>query len=347
MILLFLATIIPAAVAALPGLSQPPSLLIGSQLETCRFHVGSREYDLCPLFDSAARPLLVKAGQAELYRLYFGFNHEHGDAGSSMDLGSHCPPGLICLFADKPHKDISISGAASIVTMQSQDGEDYPSLRFGAGRERAAIRLVCDSRLEVGEPTFLGVEGNLHSFVWRTRFGCESGAAVSATSESDSDSDTPPPPDDSTSDPSNPDDGSEQLLEGDRQRRSRVSTAIIFAIISIVILSLSIISYRHPDRLNFLLAEYVKPVFRRLSLPFDNISAMIPHSLKPSGEGRLVRWAHEDLELDEDIMVNGRDAYDDEPDEAGDESIPLRPSPRKGGRGVANYGSGSATSPFW
>lgn len=117
---------------------------------------------------------------------------------------------------------------------------------------------------------------------------------------------------------------------------------------SIIIVSLSIFSYKHPNRLNLMITDHIKPVFQRLSLSLnlDSLPRLsIPHSLKPAGENRLMRWAHEDLELDEDLMVNGRDAYD-EPDEVGDEYIPLRPSPRKVGRGVKNYGS-APPSPFW
>ncbi len=47
------------------------------------------------------------------------------------------------------------------------------------------------------------------------------------------------------------------------------------------------------------------------------------------GEGVLIRWASEDLELEngeEDLMVNGANAsYGDD-----EEQIPLKPSPRKG-----------------
>ncbi|KAJ7723671.1 hypothetical protein B0H16DRAFT_1598203 [Mycena metata] len=340
MILSFLTTIIPAAVAALPGLSRPASVLIDSQ-ENCRFRVGSKAYDLCPLFGPAPAeewPFLVKGGQAE-YRFHFG--SDDGDhSGSSRDLGSPCPPGTwICLLRDESHKDIAISGDSSIITVYPEDPDESLILQLIDDRGGAVLRLVCDPRIKVGQPTFTGVEGNLHSFAWRTRLGCESEALASQsihTLESESDSETPP---DSADDES-------ELLEGDRQRKSRISTAVVFAVVSIIILSLSIISYRHPDRLNSLLAERIKPLLQRLSLTNIHLPHIsIPHPLKPAGEGRLVRWAHEDLELDEDIMVNGSDAYD-EADDTGDESIPLRPSPRKGGgRGVKNYGS--AISPFW
>lgn len=55
------------------------------------------------------------------------------------------------------------------------------------------------------------------------------------------------------------------------------------------------------------------------------------------GESVLVRWAREEIDLDEDdpMFVNGDDAgrflIDDE------EGIPLKPSPRKGG--IITYGS--------
>jgi hypothetical protein len=50
------------------------------------------------------------------------------------------------------------------------------------------------------------------------------------------------------------------------------------------------------------------------------------------GEGRLVRWAQEDMEFLEgevDFMVNG---------DMDDEQIPLKPSPRLS-RSFANYGT--------
>ncbi|KAJ7035206.1 hypothetical protein C8F04DRAFT_1182615 [Mycena alexandri] len=350
MILLSLTTIIPAAVAALPGLSRPTPFLIDLK-ENCRFRVGSRAYDLCPLFGPAPaekRPLLVKAGPAE-YRIHFGLEDGNRDPGSSRDLGSPCPPGTrIRLLSDESHRDIPISGDSSIITVDLEDSDEALTLQLGGDRGGAVLRLVCDPCVEVGQPTLSGVENSLHSFVWRTKFGCESGTLASYSIHAlDSESDTNTPPTDDTSNPSNPDDESEQLLEGDKQRRSRFFRRRYprHHFVRILIISLSIISYKHPDRLNFLLAEHIKPLLRRIS--FNNIHLphiSVPHPLKPAGEGRLVLWAHEDLELDEDIMVNGSDAYD-EPDEADDESIPLRPSLRKGGRAVKNYGS--ATSPFW
>lgn len=54
------------------------------------------------------------------------------------------------------------------------------------------------------------------------------------------------------------------------------------------------------------------------------------------GENVLVRWAHEDLELDEseeDVMVNATAANYT----ADDEQIPLKPSPRMGS--ITGYGT--------
>ncbi|KAJ7649236.1 hypothetical protein B0H17DRAFT_1102557 [Mycena rosella] len=336
MILTILTAIIPAAVAALPGLSRRTPFLIDS-VEDCRFRAGARQYDLCAVFaDAAERPLLVKSKGKEAHRLHLG--------GNSSSSTSYCSSGAwICLISpSEPHTEIPISGAScSIITLNSEDSDESVTLQFAGSSENLAVRIqfVCDRRAELGQPLLLGIEDTLHSFTWRTRYACESGPVFDVMG---AESDAPPPSEDN-SEPSEPDEDSEQLLEGDRQRNSRRSTAVIFLVISILITSISLISYKYTDRLNPFLTEHVKPIFNRLSLDnFPRIS--LPRSLKPAGEGRLVRWAHEELELDEDFMVNGNDAYD-EPEEIGDEYIPLRPSPRKGGRAVKNYGS--ATSPFW
>lgn len=110
-----------------------------------------------------------------------------------------------------------------------------------------------------------------------------------------------------------------------------------------VFVAFSIISYKHPRRIQLFITEYIKPFIYRLQ-PENLPRITVPNVFKSTGEGRLLQWAHEDLELDEDFMVNAVDPYDESEDGA-DEYIPLRPSPRKGGRPIKNYGS--ATSPFW
>ncbi|KAJ7148776.1 hypothetical protein C8R43DRAFT_1008722 [Mycena crocata] len=345
MILLFLTTIIPAAVAALPGLSRQAPIVVDSD-ENCRFRLGERQYDLCPIFKGTAGQLPLRAkGNGAEYRFHLG--------SEESDVGNDCPPGTrICLvpeYESASHKATAWSDGSSIITVYSEESDEFISLHF-SGNPATELQLVCDPQVDLGEPVLSRVKDALHSFTWRTKYGCESGSFAfdSILHTLDSESETLPP--DDTGDPSQTNgesDESKQLLEDNRRRKTRRSTAIIFLVISIIVVSLSIISYKHPHRLNTLLTERIKPTFARLSLDnihFPHIS--IPHSLKPAGEGRLVRWAHEDLELDEDFMVNGSDAYD-ELEDAGDENIPLRPSPRKGGRVVKNYGSGSATSPFW
>ncbi|KAJ6494058.1 hypothetical protein C8R47DRAFT_1118222 [Mycena vitilis] len=340
MILLVLTACI-AATAALPGHTRRTPIVIDST-ETCRFRVGSEQYDLCPFFGTAAQwPLLVKGEKAE-YRLDFG-----PESLGSPDLGSPCPPGTrICLISEEtPHKAVGSSYAT--VYPDSDESNEFITLHFDGGVEgAAAVRLLCDPQARFGQPVFTGVETGIHSFIWRTEYGCAAGGSTLNSLQSETDA---PPPDD-TQEPSKPDEDSDQLLEGARQRKSRRSAAIIFAVISLIILTLSIVSYKHPDRLNLLLTDYIRPLFHRLPIKLDHFPRFsIPHSLKPAGEGRLVRWAHEDLELDdsEDIMVNGASDAVDELDEVGDEYIPLRPSPRKLGARVKNYGSATPTSPFW
>ncbi|KAJ7803145.1 hypothetical protein B0H14DRAFT_2889916 [Mycena olivaceomarginata] len=287
--LLFFTAMTTAAVAALPGFSRHTPIVIDST-ETCQFHLGSKPYDLCPILGGAAVkfPMLVKGGKTE-YRFYFG-----------LDGG---------ILAD----DLVISHNFCSFNKSDMPSESL-TLRFGGAVERTAeIRLICDSN-QLTEPVFSRVENHVHYFVWQTRYACETGRQVSGSRVNALEVESDAPPADDTSDPSGPDEGEDQLLDGDRERKLRRSTAIIFA-----------------------------PILHRLSP--DNLPRFsLPHSLKPAGESRLVRWAQEDLELDEDIMVNGSDTYY-EPEDAGDESIPLRPSPHKGGRFVKNYGS--ATSPFW
>ncbi|KAJ6629353.1 hypothetical protein B0H10DRAFT_1361437 [Mycena sp. CBHHK59/15] len=240
--------------------------------------------------------------------------------------------------ADQPSASQPESEAMSISSgslVSAYHFEDSLYLHWEGGYEGRAvlIELICDPK-ESGYPTFSNATGTLHVFTWRTKYGCSLDTFHALDSESEQ------PPADANPEPSDTDE--EQLLEGSKQMNSRRSTAIVFLVASTIIITLSIISYKHPRMFNLLLTEYIKPVFYRLPLDIPPIS--IPNLLKPTGEGRLVRWAQEDLELDEDF-VNAHDAEDDV--EAGglDEYIPLRPSPRKGGRSVKNYGS--ATSPFW
>ncbi|KAJ7434535.1 hypothetical protein B0H11DRAFT_2118375 [Mycena galericulata] len=342
MILFILTTLIPAALAVLPGLSRRPPLVIDSP-ENCRFNLGSRRYDLCPILDGTADQSLLVKGEGEGSYL-FHLGSEDIETGSSRDA---CPSGTrICLISGDPESDlpIAISDASTLVVYPGQSDESI-TLEFSGGFKGAAVRvrLICDYRADSINSVYSRVEDALPLFTWYTKYGCDAEELSSKSILHALDSESGDPLPGQPAEPSKPKEDSEQLLEGDRQRNSRRSTAVILLIISVVIISLSIISYRHPQRINILLTQYVKPILQRLSL--DNLPRIsIPHSLKPAGEGRLMRWAHEDLELDEDFMVNGSDAPD-EPDETGDEQIPLRPSPRKGGRAVKNYGS--APSPFW
>ncbi|KAJ7202065.1 hypothetical protein GGX14DRAFT_544567 [Mycena pura] len=337
MALLFLSSIIAAAAAA-----PPTPVLIDPQVHTeaCQFGVGSRQYDICSIFGGAAEfwPLVVHSADAEYH-----WNLDlAGDSGSSSDLGRHCPPGTrICLIQNS--EGIPISDASSVITFHPETDESI-TLRFAEGPQAARVRLICDAHTELGQPVFSGVaEGHTHLFTWRTKHGCPSVSLPSVPAFKVLDSESESPSDD-TPDSSQPDDESD-LVDGNRQRHSRRYTAIIFFVVSIIVISLFIISYKYPHRLNALFREHIVPLFQCVSGSLHRINVPILHPLKPAGEGRLVRWAQEDLELevdadDTDVMVNGGDAYEED---TGDEYIPLSPSPRKGGR-VKNYGS---ASPYW
>lgn len=96
MIRLFLSAMIPAAVAALPGLSRRTPILIDSA-ENCRFNLGPRQYDLCPILNgTAAQSLLVKGEGKGAYLFHFGL--EDTDSGSSRDAGSHVSISRVSVF---------------------------------------------------------------------------------------------------------------------------------------------------------------------------------------------------------------------------------------------------------
>ena len=79
-----------------------------------------------------------------------------------------------------------------------------------------------------------------------------------------------------------------------------------------------VFSYRHPH----FFADRIQPWLHRITalihqVPVPSLSMpaslALPKSLRRAGEGKLLRWAHEDLELDaeDDVMVNGGDDFDE------------------------------------
>ncbi|KAK7052513.1 hypothetical protein R3P38DRAFT_2860752 [Favolaschia claudopus] len=332
MLFLFTAAV-AAAATALPGDTRNAPIVLDST-EICRFRTGSGAYDLCPIFGGSAIewPLLVKGedGGEHWLQLYT----------KSRSLDDGCPSGSDLCLISRASGQTSRTFGAVVPVIYARESTEFIRPADGG----VELRFICDPQIERGEPMISQAtasdNSNVQYLSWRTRIACRIGGHESPQSLHAFDA--PAPSGQDSEDPSENNEG-EDLLESDRQRKSRRSTAIVFAVVSIVIISISIISYRYPDHLNLFFSTRIKPLLHRLS-PENLPRFSLPHSLKPAGESRLLRWAQEDLELDEDIMVNGSDAYY-ESDDLGDESIPLRPSPRKGGRSVKNYGS--ATSPFW
>ncbi|KAJ7621019.1 hypothetical protein FB45DRAFT_928129 [Roridomyces roridus] len=312
MLLLHIFSAIPAAVAALPGLSRRTPF---QYPDNCRFNLGStRQYDLCPLLSGTEVPsLAIKDERDATYLFQFGDSP-----------GDHCASGpRVCVFPGEPSESDVISDAYTVEPVES--GESITLQFSGPERITARLQLVCASRAHL--PTYSGTEDAVPLFTWRTNMGCPDSVVHSLEDESGEK-------------PAEDGDNSDQLLEDGRQRNSRRSTAIILFLLSFAIISLSYLSYKHPQR--------ITQLFQRLPLHVSLPS--LPNSLKPAGESRLMRWAHEELELDdsEDFMVNGlgADALDDD-ESTGDEQIPLKPSPRQGlTRDVKTYGS-APRSPFW
>ncbi|KAF7315085.1 hypothetical protein MIND_00022700 [Mycena indigotica] len=339
MLLFLLSPILSATATAIPSLEY-------TDQEHCRFTLGAKQYDLCPIMNGAAS----RSPQHTNDKLA-------GVPASTAEEEAHDWPWT---YPCRPGVDNCVSRAISSASESEVNKESRFTLRaFPSGTSIIAelsrppgapaipVRLICDADQELRKLLRPGQLEPISS--WLTKFACPlppGNLHSSSFAGLADDSTTDPPPGEEEGN-----DDSEQLLDG-KNRHSRRSTAIIFVVISITVVSLWVISYRYPDFVMHHVHSFIHRIStlpQQVHLPSISLPASLslPQSLKRAGEGKLVRWAQEDLELDaeDDVMVNGADAYDDFEMGAGDEYIPLRPSPRKGGRGrVKNYGS---ANPFW
>nr|GAT56196.1 predicted protein [Mycena chlorophos] len=316
-----------------------------TDVDSCRFTLGPKQYNLCPVLSGAAAvPLPVHAQRVSAQR-------------ASIPLGDDRE----WLSTDQGRSGTWHSASAGPSTPE-MDEEGFPalaavesgnSLIVGLSRTprspSLSVRLSCDPDVELElEKVSSEEEGSS----WRTRHACPLplASATQFADEPADDSDTtsesgdPPPADEP------PNDDSEQLLDRNNGA-SRRSIAITFVIISIAVISIAVFTYKNPH----FIADRVQPALHHATALIQQVpmhvpaALTLPRSLRRAGEGKLVRWAQEDLELDteDDVMVNGGNSDQFEL-EAGDEYIPLRPSPRKGGRGsgrwIKNYGS---AGPVW
>ncbi|KAJ7072760.1 hypothetical protein C8F01DRAFT_259784 [Mycena amicta] len=334
MFLFLLTPILTVTATAIPSLETT-----ARDVDSCRFTLRSKQYDICPILTGAAAD-----------------NNRERVRGTATDdrvwqdwpWTTQCRSGTrYCTIIDasgsEPEKGLfplraAPSGSTCYSFSKPSDAHVYVldslivELLRTSGGPSIAVRLICDPAVELERSS-----SSEQGASWRTKHACPLSHPRQRTihtlfAEADAD-----PADDNSSEPPQNDedseDDSEQLLDG-RNRSSRRSTAIIFVVISLTVISIGVFTYKRPH----FIVEHMQPVLAlihqvhvpSLSLP---ASFSLPKALKRTGEGRLVRWAEEDLELDaeDDVMVNGGDAYDELDFDVGDEYIPLRPSPRKGG----------------
>ncbi|KAI8986763.1 autophagy-related protein 27-domain-containing protein [Trametes punicea] len=201
------------------------------------------------------------------------------------------------------------------------------------GPQKADIRFFCDHSVdEPSSPRHAWTWNGTHTFNWRTKQACGKQlspkisstvratptAAPDAPSDSEPVEDDAPPIDDET-----PEDDLTKAhpISG---RASRSKLALLLSSFTAVLV-LAYLAWFPPARVRQYVTRFLKahPRLARFRV----------------GEHVLVRWAYEDLELDnsygyadseEDVMVNFAP-------EADPEGIPLKPSPRLGG--YTGYGT--------
>ncbi|CAK5276595.1 unnamed protein product [Mycena citricolor] len=279
-------------------------------LKSCRVEVASRKYDLCSLLRGGTRRWSLAWGDE---RTEYTFDAGSGSAGVELGQPSAVPD-VLDLVEFPAYFTLKISGKRPYC---------------------ARIDYECTTRDVAQQPRYSGVDSECDTFSWHTPHSC----TLLHAFEEDSDSQLPQ----NSSEPDNPDDHSDDFRGPDQRRVSRISLVLTFIVISAVVVLCTVISYRGHGISVSVIQNRVSPLIDRLRV-FEIPSITIPHSLRRTGQGKLVQWAHEDLELGEDFMVNGSFEPDDTVEDTGDEYIPLRPSPRKGQ--MKNYGSAPA-SPFW
>ncbi|CAL1711032.1 unnamed protein product [Somion occarium] len=337
----------------------------GGLAKHCRFTIDGQSFDLCPIFDARERedgwtveterqtpPTITKT------QYKFALDKPLKKDGT-LPAHEQCPDGTwICMIMSnrRPHHESEPPRILQVIPVagrvqQPDDQTRYTSgLNVSAsltdGRQKSRHKILkvrlhggyyvdkaqaadfffyCDHKAtEPTLPTYFYNWFGTHAFSWRTKHACPIGPTNEPEEpQSPADEEEPPPPGDGENDLIN--------IPSRTDRPSRSSLTILLSSTTMVLILIYFIYYP-PRVLRRFISSYLKS---RPSLLRFRV-----------GERVLVRWAQEDLELqddgEEDVMVNGgRDAEsifvvdDDE-----EEQIPLKPSPRKTkGKGHFGYGS--------
>ncbi|KAI0075596.1 hypothetical protein K474DRAFT_1599538 [Panus rudis PR-1116 ss-1] len=186
--------------------------------------------------------------------------------------------------------------------------------------QAADLLFYCDHNTESSGPSPFYNWNGTHAFIWKTKHACSLKTPPpendSPPSNEDGGEETQPPP--------NQADDEKELIEIPNNAGFRRTAWPIFLPSAALVLVAVYLIYWPPRRLRQAVSSYLKSHPRLLRFRV--------------GENVLVRWAQEDLELEdgeEDVMVNGeREPLFVLEEEDG---IPLKPSPRKGRTSL--YGS--------
>ncbi|KIM43535.1 hypothetical protein M413DRAFT_383142 [Hebeloma cylindrosporum] len=221
--------------------------------------------------------------------------------------------------------------------------------------QNVVIKFSCSDNNKL---VFIGEIAGEHKFVWDTPHACLSRDATGSrklVSVMQDDAEGPVPEDEGK------EEGDDELLPNNSRNTMRKWIAIILVVIVTSLFCGYIASSsraRHFTSAKLKGASYaVLPFFTQVYVKLRPIGQSISHFASNSivrlgtrfrqGDSQLVRWAQEDMALDNagDLMVNGEGAYDlydagGEGWNGMDEYIPLTISPKYGkGRRVRSYGA--------
>ncbi|KAI1798279.1 autophagy-related protein 27-domain-containing protein [Ganoderma leucocontextum] len=344
------------------SLDPPPPVWLGSLAKRCSFKLGETSYDLCPIvegneggwtvqFKSSTPPTVTKTS----YRIDLRKPLERD---ANVPEEEQCPDGTwICqtISNRRPRHDsedprvlqvVPVAGAMHLpnithyrpgvnATAQLTPARENPNGRvlhvrlhgghYMYGPQKADFQFLCDRSVgEPSTPTYAWSWNGTHTFQWRTKHACGTQRAVPPPA--DKDKEPLPPVGDEDQDVPPPDDESDgQELRGGHPFSDRATRMRMILLLSsfTALATIAYVAWRPPARMRHYVSRFVKahPRLARFRV----------------GERVLVRWAYEDMEMEEayapgeeDTMVNWG---------AGEigEGIPLKPSPRKGH--WANYGT--------
>ncbi|KIP04092.1 hypothetical protein PHLGIDRAFT_25794 [Phlebiopsis gigantea 11061_1 CR5-6] len=338
---------------------------LDSLVQQCRFMVDGITFDLCPLFGTQEQKVWATQWTREtpptVTSSWYKFSIDGPiPRNESRPASMQCPEGTwICLTTwnrpqDKTWREGRLLNTVPIAGSLSpgendplfQRGEYTPGLRTAARmvpgsfvnadgdvlsirlhggyyvdtEQHAVIYFVCDRDYDNSKFVHVHTHDGGHLFAWKTPHAC----AVSREGQPDSPKEE------------NPEDLAPPILS------KRPSLGYWAAMISSAYVSRASCSKTHKLRTSFRFAIAV--VAYLIYSPPRWLRRQIQQYLKnhPSllrfrvGESVLVRWAHEDVlldDMDDETVVNGDDVnyvYEEE-------QIPLKPSPRKSG--IVTYGS--------